>query len=461
MRDLRILALTLLMVGFAGGCGEDPVTPATTGSVAGTILQLETGLPVTDARVHLVDPWTLAPASPLIGTDRNGHYLFRKVPPGDYSVCVYHDTLFLFERSAPLVHVTEGQRAIHNVRLMDSELWSAGGYRVAGTVVDIETREPLAGAYVEGALWAFQDVGYRFVGLGFAEFAVTDGSGRFSVKVMVFTDEQGNEAGLEPICVSLRGYEPATLGGDGPRDYHLPPALSLPSGDDSTLTVLVALRPLNAGGIGPYGAGAIRGRVAFLGAPVPEIRVAVSLLSSAHPDTFHTAPLGLAVPIPDRVAVTDAEGHFYLDRLSPGSYGVHPGYLDGDGYLAFDNPLVYVDDGETTDVRVLEVQKAIQPLFPRDRSVVEDPTPEFVWEARPDTVGYAFRGYRLQYATSHIDWRVVDGLTDAQWQMPDGEAFGPGAHVRWIVEVRGIPDSLSRERVVARFEHPATFSVAD
>ena len=120
-----------------------------------------------------------------------------------------------------------------------------------------------------------------------------------------------------------------------------------------------------------------------------------------------------------------------------------------------------VDDGDTTEVRSLEVQKAIAPLAPLERSIIDDPTPEFVWEARPDTIGYSFRGYDLRYATSHIDGGGIDGLEVPRWQLPDERSFAPGAHVRWWVEVRGIPDSLSRERIIAKFEHAATFTVAE
>jgi hypothetical protein len=433
--------------------------------VGGTITQLETAQPVTDARVHLIDPWTLASASPLAGTDADGGYLFEELAPGDYTVCVYHDTLLLFDRTAELAHVKAGERTTHDVRLLDSELWSDQGYRVAGTVIDAQSGDSLGGAYVEGIFWAMQDVGPRLAGHSNPWWAVTDTSGGFSVRVSVWTDEQGYPEGLEPISVSRLGYEPATLGGGG-RFYEFPSALPLPPEGDSTLILQVALQRLNDEGIGPRGAGAIAGRVTCLGEPVAEIRVAVSLLSSAYPDTVVPPLAVLAVPIPDRVTVTDDEGRFLIDRLSPGDYVVHPGYLDGDGYVyetygGYGAWLFEVADAETTEARSIEVQRAIAPLTPPDRSIIDDPTPEFVWEAFPDTTACSFGGYKLQYATSHIDWRVVDDLQVPRWELPEEAAFRPGTSVRWLVEVLGTPDSTSYERRIAQFEHAATFTVAE
>ena len=54
MKNLRSLGLVIVIILVGLGCSDDPETPAATGSVGGTITQIETAQPVTDARVHLI-----------------------------------------------------------------------------------------------------------------------------------------------------------------------------------------------------------------------------------------------------------------------------------------------------------------------------------------------------------------------------------------------------------------------
>ena len=459
---LLLVAVHLPLVVWTGCSNEnDPERPSETGSVEGSVVELPDAEPVADARLLLVDPWTLTPASPLAVTDANGRYRFTEVTPGSYAIFVYHDRLCTFDRTASLVQVRSGVGSTQQIRLIVDESWSHSGYRIEGSVLDQETDEPVSGAFVEGISLSSLDMDVLFRGVPGPWYGITDSLGRFSIRASILTTQAGEVYGLDPISVTRAGYEPKTLAGDGPSVYGFPPALPLPSGDDSTLTVQIRLVPLTPDGQGPHGTGAIRGRVTCLGAPVPYLAVAVSLVSCMEPDTFRVSPCGIAVPIPARAKLTDAGGDFLIGRLVPGSYVVHPAYLDGDGYLYRPSAdfFVTVEEGETTDVSVLEVQSALEPVHPPDRAVITDRRPELRWEAGPDTSGYTFQEYELRFRIGSSGWTVIGSLSEPRWEMPGSLAFEPGSLVRWTVDCIGTPDSLEESCFISGFEHEATFTV--
>lgn len=462
---MRIAAVTVLLLVIAlFGCGDDddPVKPPETGSVKGSIVLLPSGSPVTDARVLLVDPYQLTPASPLTGTDHNGRYQIDQVPPGSYSVFVYHDSLFTFDRTAPLVWVSANNVSTHQVRLVRNEFWDNPEYRIAGTVIDAETGDPIEGAFVEGLFWAAH-VDLPFRGVLGPWFGVSDSLGRFSIRVSAISDVGELLYGLEPISVSKAGYDPKTLCGDGEQfDPQLPPALPFPPDDETTLNVQLGLFPLDAQGNGQHGIGTLRGRVTCLGRPVGFLSVAVSLFASANPDTHRLTPLAAAVPIPERYAFTNEDGVFTIDRLTPGSYVVHPAYLDGDGYLYMPHQS-YIHEvvlSGTTDAGDIPILPAIKPNLPHDKSIIQNRRPLFTWDARPDTSSYTFHGYRLEICVGSTTWATIRDLTEPRWQMPAELAFDAGSLIRWTVDVMGTPHTQTYPIVMARFEHDATVTVS-
>jgi hypothetical protein len=454
----------VLLLGAALGplaCTDDETgPPPTTGFVRGTITRAETGGPVMGAGVILVDRATLATAGALERSNVLGRYSIDEVPPGTYAAFVFHDTLLAYQRSGSVIEVRAGGIATHNVVLMDNRFDIADGYRIEGHVIDATTSEPLRGAYVEGVFGAWQDLPLLEEGYGLPYWAVTDEAGFFSVRVSVLTDELGDESGLEPIAASKSGYLPGTLVGTEPSGEPGTPAmLPLPEGGDSVLTVLLRLEPEEASGGDPSTTGVLRGRVHFLGRPVPGLPVALSLSSVEEADTLRGPTARAAVPVPDRTTFTDPAGGFAIPRLAPGFYVVHPAHRDGDGYVYELPELVRVAAAETTEVALSTLQKAIRPVAPPDRSVISDRTPEFRWEPRPTEPGYEFAGYVLRYATSHIDWVTVGPLEEPFWQVPEEDALPAGAAIRWDVEVwaeiEGDPNTK-----VASFEHLATFQTA-
>jgi hypothetical protein len=455
-----MFAAVLALAGPTGCSDDENRPPAPTGSVRGTLTQVENGAPVIGAKLLLVDPATLATKSPFARTNVIGRYRIDEVEPGTYAVFVFHDTLLIYQRSGPLVRVSAGAISVHNVSLLDSQFNDHTGYRVAGNVIDASTREPIAGAYVEGIFSGYNDVEFLFQAYGGPYWAVTDEDGSFSVRVSSLTDEQGDPRGLEPVSAAKSGYRPGTLVGSGPSDAPLYPALlPLPQEEDSILTVLLRLEPEGGAGPDPASTGALRGQARFLGDPVAGLPVAASLTYVSDPDTMPGGRARARVPVPDRTTITDAEGRFLIPGLTPGAYVVHPAYQDGDGYLFEWVNQFTVAAAETVEVGLPSLQIAIRPLGPEDGSVITDRTPEFRWEPRPDAAGYEFLGYRLSYATSHFDWTIVEPLDGTSWQLPDASAFPPGASIRWNVEVLGRIEG-DPNSVVARFEHLATFQIA-
>ncbi len=456
----KTLIALLILIAAVISC-EDHMNVATfvAGSLEGSVVEVTGGAPVQGVELILVDPEFLTPTSGLVTTDRNGKFKIEAVRPGDYSIFVYHDTLVVFDRSGPFVRIEEGTVSTYQIRMIGGQQGGNSGFRVSGTVLDDDTGETVVGAFVEGVYDAWNDLCPAFRGSTRSDWEVTDSEGRFSITVKAYYLDW-RPVGLEPISVTRQGYLPYSLGGDGPKPGGYPPPLPMPAQDESTLVVEVRLQPLLHGGVGPDGVGKIRGRLTYLGAPVPGIRVATSMLSSAHPETLLAAPLDASVPIQGNVVITDSEGRFQIDQLIPGFYVVHPAYLPDDGYLHLDVQTLRVESSQTTDAHDVSVIKAIGPVHPPRRAVLSSPTPRFEWQIRPESAAYEFIEYKLHVQLGNRETVTVGGLTDTTWQLPDSLAFSPGASIRWDVEVIGSTNDLNPPETIATFETPATFTFA-
>jgi hypothetical protein len=433
---------------------DDDIQPLPFGRVQGTVTRVDTGEPVIDAKIVLIDVESLLPAPETGRTDGAGAYSIAGVPPGAYAVVVYNDSLFIFDRSGPPVQVVGSGTVTADIRLLKSVLWSGFGYRIEGTVTDSMTEAPISGAFVGINAWAIgtwnQDVPLITSGVTLPVSGVTDEAGRFSVLSPVLTDFGGEPVGLFPISITKAGYASFTLVGDGAVDplSVFGPPLPLPAGHDSTLTVEVRLDPFDR-----EDTGALQGRVTTLdGEPIAQVPVSMSLFEVANPDTLRDdgpAP----VPVPLATAATAADGSFFVDGLTPGTYVVAAAYRPDDGYVLEDRDteLVSVAAADTADAGVMRVVAAIRPLTPVPGSRIGTTTPRFSWEPVPGA-----DAYRLEWGAGHILESIIDDLAAPEWQVPEAAPLPDGSFVRWTVTAKqGDPFS----RVIARAEEVWTFTV--
>jgi len=465
---LAAIAALLFVSILVAGCGDDePSKPKGPGSVEGLITDIDTSDPITNAAVALVDPRTMATRTALARVDGAGRYRFERMSPGRYSVFVFHSNSVVFDRESHYVEVEAGKTARYDMRLVNSELWSEE-IRIVGHVLDVRYGLPVAGAYVGDAIsgaFSGEDVWAPLIGIDLPYWTVTDEHGDFAMDALVWTDEFGEPIGLGPISVSKSGFEPASLGGEAPTgpppvDYSDDPfLLPLPSEGDSVLTVEIVLHPLTPS---PETHGGVRGRVLYLDAPVASLPVAISLAWVSDPDTHHTAGVP-AVPMPDRIVPTNADGAFLIADLKPGVYSIAPAYLPDDGYVGYDyrseaGSMIAVIAADTADAGDLPVVKAIRPLFPSDGATIGDGTPALSWNAAALPSGYVLERYELGFADGYVqDVEVM--LTGTTWQMPDSLTVPPGEHGRWFVEAFAIAPGGEDAVRVAAFERAATFTV--
>src|SRR5262249_33257311 len=171
-------------------------------------------------------------------------YRIGGVAPGDYFAFVYNAGKYLaFSRTAPFVHVVAGSTTVQRLTLFDSRFWSNGPLYISGSVTDVTTRAPVAGAFVSSVFWASQEQ-FAFNGATVPAWGVTDEAGRFTISGPVIVDDDGR-IGMTPITVTKLGYEPATLVGRGPDPYGFGPTLPTPIPPNSVLNLGLVLRPAN------------------------------------------------------------------------------------------------------------------------------------------------------------------------------------------------------------------------
>jgi hypothetical protein len=464
-----VLGLAAVLITFVFCGKDDPAKPPASAipSVRGTVTLIGTGAPVPGAAVVLVDPSSVATRSAPTRTDSKGQYeISERVAAGRYALFLYADSTIIFDRSGVYLTVEDGKTTTHDVRMVGSEFWGRSKPFVNGLVVDDSSGAAIPGAYVGVAFWGVQGVDVRgpFVGLTHPEFGITDAAGRFSVTNSMAIDVDGTSSGLLPIGVSKSGYEPTTLVGHGPDISGLGSLLPLPEANsDSILNVTIRLHRLGPGGIGPHGAGSLTGRVWMGSTGVAGVRVAASLILSSNPDTLSGA--NRCSPVPDKTALTDAQGSFTIAGLAPGSYYLEPAFLPDDGYVHNWTWFVGADSAytvlpnQTVDAGDYYVARALRPLTPAAGSEVTDSTPAFSWTPMRTGPGYTLLWYRIWFSDRFYERHSGEGLRNSSWVMPDSLALHHGDHIRWFAEAIGTVGAFPDTVVIGEFEQAATFTV--
>jgi len=434
-RFLLVLGVSALLLA-AVSCNDDsgPVRPGP-GGVTGRVTELEGGAPIAGAGVLLIDPTTLVPAAPIAVTDSSGSYSVSDVPGGRYAVFVYHRTRVVYDPAAPAVDVTGGKTTTYDMRLQNPELWNGNGVAVSGRVTDAVTGDPVAGVFVSAPLWeiAGQDVSVPFWGISLPWWGVTDSDGRFSISASQVVDGgSSTPTRIAPLNFTAEGYAPYTLVGSGEAVPGLagPP---IPVPGDSALVLDIRLSRPSAGN-----AGSLRGRVIFRGQPASGVRVGLSLVVSAHPDTLPPATLAPLNIVPGHTAVSGSDGSFRIEGLTPGTYALVPAYPIGDGYVGDLAPFwgpskVIVYPGITADAGDVPIIRAIEAVSPPEGGLVGSRTPRFEWGA---VEGAQF--YELQYSTHYVMGPPIGPVTGTHWDVPSEDPLPPGTHVRWMVTAFGV-----------------------
>lgn len=442
----------------AGGPASDGSSPLVTSADGPRIF------PVTDAKIVLVDAENLTVATEIIETDDEGAYRFDGLPPGEYAALVLHKSLAVRERAAPLIQIGSGRVTTFDINMIPFELFADHNFSIEGTVTDEATGDPVAGAHVGAAIAVSGELSAYLGGVGTFWATVTDSAGYYNVPALALNLPGG--VGVVPLTVTKEGYEPNTRIGEGPSiPGVIPPTYPLPVGDHNTLHVDIVLSPESYGGdvLGPVGA--IKGRLTYLGAPVRNAIVGVSVAFVADPDTLKGPPVN-NVPVPEKTAYSDRKGEFFIDGLIPGDYWVDAAFFETDGYVldTVAHPLstrCSVTAFETCNVGDIELMKAISPKAPPNRSAAQDTTPEFSWTPVSAPSGMVFAGYNLEYGTGYVMTTQKRNIMETRWQMPDEMALGRGEYVRWNVVARAFNPASGDTVLIGEFEWPATFSVMD
>lgn len=162
-----------------------PADTATTGTIAGAVTDEESGNPIRNAFVQFTPPGA---AEPIVGgyTDAQGAFVIGGIPSGNRDVTVQAAGYLPFTTSRRIVADSAGSNADLNVTLVSGSTTIT----VIGTVVDVLTRQPIAGAQVT---------------IGDSDPVTADAGGRFRIEDV--------HVGDQTVRAQAPGYDPyeATL----------------------------------------------------------------------------------------------------------------------------------------------------------------------------------------------------------------------------------------------------------
>ena len=353
-------------------------------------------------------------AGPVV-SDQYGVCRFEGLPHGVYRLLVFGGADFEVV-TLPDVWDFRGEGAVWRgdstsepLQIQVAALATPGGLpRIAGQVVDADTGQPLAGAFLSTTPYPS-----GFLGQTTVQDDVTGAEGRFTVHDIAFAQDPltGRLIQVQPLYVACRGYLPRTW-------VHTPGA-----GDDD----------LDIGGVtislqaaGQEGTGSLGGTLVREGLPVAG--VAVALGGAVDPQKG-------AAGLPGFTAVSDSAGAFNIAGLPSGSYRVWPGYLPGDGVVFPDqvgNHSWLVAEGQATDTGELILWHEVELLEPvRGAVLPATGWPELSWRAVPGATSYDV----------FLDRGALGATQDTTMSVPEEWNPTPGSH-HWSVVARNAAEEM-------------------
>jgi hypothetical protein len=319
----RLLLPAVLLMALAGCSDDEPVNDWPDPVVEVTLMP--DSLPRAGVKVVVMDPQTSTVVAGPVVSDSSGTCLFSGLDLGTYALLAFggaetqlawlprgwsypygggwKDAGLLMDpmKTAPV--------AAPPRILVEEQIPPAGLPRISGQVVDADSGDPLARAFISASPFL---TGY----LGQTTYRddVTGSDGRFTVSEIPFAQDpqSGNLIQVLPLFITREGYRPLSW------------THSLAHGDDSLdiTGVTISLQKQTAADTG-----GLTGRLLLDGQPAAG--VLVGLGGAADPQKG-------AAGQPGFVAETDTAGVFSFGGLPAGVYHVHPGFLPDDGFTFLD-----------------------------------------------------------------------------------------------------------------------------
>ncbi len=365
-RSLLPLLCSLLLV----GCDGDPMKIQVNDAPAEVVVTaLETGEPVAGVKIVAVATADNLPVAGPFVTDTAGRIVFG-LPPWKISGYLFFGGLDwqLHNQYPPTLKTAAAKTSPPEynplTRMVVRRSPPADGLpRIAGTVVDAVTGEPLHQAFIGTTPHLTAYNGRSDPG---ADVTGTDGAFRVQEIVFALHPETGNLTQVDLMFISRQGYRPRSW------VYHH-------ANGDNNLDisgVRIPLTPLSAADTG-----VLTGRIMIDGAPRSQVWVGLG--------GFATDKNG--VGLPGQTALTDTAGIFRFTGLATGTYVVDPGFMLQDRFV-FPNqaqPQAYdVTSGQTTTAADLDI----------------------VWEIK--TEYGAQTTFRIGAGTALLDWTPVRGAVE-------------------------------------------------
>jgi hypothetical protein len=164
--------------------------------------------------------------------------------------------------------------------------------------------------------------------------------------------------------------------------------------------------------------------------------------------------------VPGKTTITNDNGEFLINGLTPGWYYVMPGYLEGDGYenlnYYYNEDLYEITAGTTTNTGNIVVLKGMSAISPQNGATINSRRPVFTWTNVPEA-----DAYELQWAVnSYLMSVIIEDLTTNRYEVPPENELPSNCFVRWSVwALADIPEE-EYMITIAQFENTATFTVS-